>query len=151
MNEANYAGGDDFGGKCFNLRPDPARVPRVKIHGKVRQTARKDMDPEIRELADMLETTQALLAKHEERHCSDWLAKDAQRVRNLDLYGVEHLLSAFGGMGSINDLVIHPINGHSIQASEVDSVNEQLGMLLNKISTLAKKLYGEEANARHSL
>ncbi len=106
------------------------------------------MNPEIRELAEMLETAQALLAKHEEYHWSDWLAKDARRVRNLDLYGVEHLLSAFGGMGSINDLIIHPINGHSIHVSEVDSVNEKLRLLLKKISTLANKLYGEEANAR---
>jgi hypothetical protein len=36
------------------------------------------------------------------------------------------LLSAFGGMGSFDDLLIHPLNGHSISEEELSVVNEQL-------------------------
>jgi hypothetical protein len=106
--------------------------------------------PELQELAELLESAQSLLVKHGEQRWSSWLEKDARLVKNFDLYGIEHLLSAFGGKGSINDLVIHPINGHTVQESEVASVNEQLGLLLSKIAVLAKKLYAEEANAHRS-
>jgi hypothetical protein len=72
-------------------------------------------------------------------------------VRGLDLYGVEHLLSAFGGMGSINDLVIHPMNGHRVIEAEIKVVNDELQTLLGKIKGLATKLYGDEANVRRSI
>jgi uncharacterized protein DUF6966 len=32
-------------------------------------------------------------------------------------------------MGSFNDLVIHPLNGHSVAAQEVGPVNEELDRL----------------------
>ena len=35
---------------------------------------------------------------------ADWVSTDAKRVRAGDYGRVEHFLSAFGGMGSINDL-----------------------------------------------
>lgn len=104
------------------------------------------MHPEIQALAELLDRAQELLTKHGEKHWASWLEQDARRIRNLDLYGVEHLLSAFGGMGSINDLVLHPINGHLIQDSETDAVNTELGNLLDKAYRLAKKLYSEEVS-----
>ena len=59
---------------------------------------------------------------------------------------VEHLLSAYGGMSSINDLLIHPANGHKIQEADVAKVNDELRSLLSKVFALSKKLYAEEAN-----
>jgi hypothetical protein len=73
------------------------------------------MRPEIQELVELLNATKLLLAKYGETQWSEWLAKDSLLIKNLDLHGVEHLLSAYGGMGSINDLLIHPTNGHKIE------------------------------------
>jgi hypothetical protein len=36
---------------------------------------------------------------------ANWLQRDRELIEAGDLFGVTHLLSAFGGMGSINDLV----------------------------------------------
>ncbi|MBL8523403.1 MAG: hypothetical protein JNN20_06930 [Betaproteobacteria bacterium] len=104
------------------------------------------MNSEIQALAELIEGAQALLAKHGEKHWASWLEQDARRIQNLDLYGVEHVLSAFGGMGSINDLVLHPINGHLIQENEIDAANAELANLLNRANALAKKLYSKEVS-----
>ncbi|MCB1939991.1 MAG: hypothetical protein KDE64_12430 [Rhodocyclaceae bacterium] len=106
------------------------------------------MHPEIQELAKLLERIHLLLAKYGEKHWSAWLARDARLIRNLDLYGVEHFLSAFGGMGSINDLVLHPINDHQNREGEIDAANIELGTLLEEAYKLGKKLYAEKASER---
>lgn len=46
----------------------------------------------------------ALLGQDGEEHWAAWLSSDAGRIRAGDAYGLDHLLSAYGGMGSINDL-----------------------------------------------
>ena len=104
------------------------------------------MHPDIQKLVELLDEAQSLLAQYGEINWRSWLEKDARLIKNLDLYGVEHLLAAYGGMGSINDLVIHPINGHKIKEPEVNSVNEKFDLLRTKIYSLAKKLAAEEAN-----
>lgn len=108
------------------------------------------MHPDIQELLVLLEAAQSLLARYGEKHWSNWLEKNARLIKNLDLYGVEQILTAYGGMGSINDLVIHPINGHQIKESEINSANEDFESLRTKIYSLAKKLATEEANVRHN-
>ena len=108
------------------------------------------MDPEIQELLKLLEAAESILAQYGENHWSKWLQNDSHLIKNLDFYGIEDLLTAFSGMGSINDLLIHPINGHKIQESEVDTVNEKIKFLLSNIYSLAETLAREEANARHS-
>lgn len=40
--------------------------------------------------------------------------------------GPDEVRRAFGGMGSLSDLVIHPANGHRVGAEEVDQVNRRL-------------------------
>lgn len=108
------------------------------------------MHPDIQELLELLEAAQSLLASYGEKRWSNWLEKNARLIKNLDLYGVEQLLTAYGGMGSLNDLVIHPINGHQIKESEINSANEDFEILRTKIYSLAKKLATEEANVRHN-
>ena len=91
------------------------------------------MHPEVAELAGLIEQAAELLLAHGETHWASWLRVDAQRIRNLDLFGVEHMLSAYGGMGSINDLILHPQNGHSLEESEVEATNDRLRRLLGRI------------------
>lgn len=100
--------------------------------------------PDLAKLAEFLDGAEALLRQHHISHWADWLARDAQRLRNKDFYGIEHLRSAFGGMGSLNDLhlaVRDPSNPVRLIMSPED---EQLQWLLNQIRKLAGTLYDEE-------
>jgi len=62
-------------------------------------------DPAI-ELVSALDEVTLLLRESNEKHWTAWLEKDRRFIANGDFYGVEHLLQAFGGMGSFNDLVL---------------------------------------------
>jgi hypothetical protein len=59
------------------------------------------------------------------------------RVAAGDYYGLVGLLACFGGMGSFNDVYIHPYNGHPIQEEDVRPVNEQLRHLQDCIFSSA--------------
>jgi hypothetical protein len=105
------------------------------------------MHPEVEKLANLIQEASILLLTHGKKSWADRLRIDAQRIRSFDFYGVEHMLSAFGGMGSINDLVFSPTNGHIIEEKDVASANEKFRNLLGRIGEIAKKLAREEANA----
>lgn len=90
-------------------------------------------------LAPLLDEIAALLRAHGETHWSSWLAEDAERIRKGDPEGLRHFLSAFGGMGSLTDLVLCPENGHRIARSQVDAVNGRLKRLLDRAATLARE------------
>ncbi|MDQ4025458.1 MAG: hypothetical protein M3217_08210, partial [Actinomycetota bacterium] len=51
----------------------------------------------------------------------EWIRKDLTKIERGDRYALDHFLGAFGGMGSFNDLIIHPVNGHDIFEEDVDS------------------------------
>lgn len=57
-------------------------------------------------LVKSLDAAISLLDEVGETHWSSWLANDQARIRSGDMNGVEHLLQAFGGMGSLNDVVL---------------------------------------------
>jgi hypothetical protein len=46
-------------------------------------------------------------------------------------------------MGSLNDLVIHQLNGHRISDADVDDINRQLRDLLTKVWTGLKSTLSE--------
>lgn len=104
------------------------------------------MPPEICELAELVESASRLLGRYGEGGWSFRLAKDAVLIRGLDFYGVERLLSAFAGMDSLTDLVIHPLNGHRIEEGEAMLANERLSRLLTDISARARKLRQGQTN-----
>lgn len=64
------------------------------------------MHPNIKILAQYLDQAEALLLRYGQVQWADWLRKDARLIRALDFYGIEHLLAAYGGMGSFNDVVL---------------------------------------------
>jgi len=96
------------------------------------------MHPEVERLAILVEAASSFLHVYGEEPWSAWLSKDAAWIRNLDLYGLQHLLGAFGGMGSLSDLLLHPVNGHRIPETEVDRVNEALRSRLSQVYDLAQ-------------
>jgi hypothetical protein len=99
-----------------------------------------------RRLADLLATlddASALLAKHGAQHWADWLREDRERISNHDRHGLEHLLMAFGGMASLNDLVFHPLNGNASGEGLDGWDNDELDALRSKIFRNATALRHE--------
>jgi hypothetical protein len=58
-------------------------------------------------------------------------------IREDDFYGVERFLGKFGGMGSISDLVFHPLNGNASDDREARALNERLEVLRTRAYDLA--------------
>jgi hypothetical protein len=84
-----------------------------------------------------------LLQGYGEQHWADWVIRDRQRIQEGDAFGIDHLLAAYGGMGSLNDVVIHPSNGHHIAEQDVRAVNEHLSQLRSRTYTAAMRLRTE--------
>ncbi|NGY04733.1 DUF6966 domain-containing protein [Solimonas terrae] len=97
------------------------------------------------QLLHVIEEAAALMRSVGEDHWAGWLEKDARWIRASDFYGVQHFYSAFGGMGSITDLVIHPLNKHRVAESEISAVNDRLQYLLGRGYELAQEVRREEA------
>ena len=58
------------------------------------------------ELLEILSEIIKLLESDGEQHWSRWMRRSRDRLLKSDYSGIEYLLSAYGGMGSFNDLVI---------------------------------------------
>ena len=106
--------------------------------------------PDIDTLATLLEEAEVLLRNHGISHWADWLGKDARLIRCLDFYGIEHLLSAFGGMGSLNDLVLAQPNENNPSILVASSDDARFHALLSEIHARATRLLREEDLAQHN-
>jgi Domain of unknown function (DUF6966) len=102
-----------------------------------------DFDVSYQKLLDSLDETVALLRRHAEQHWADWLAADRARIAEGDRYALDHLFSAFGGMGSLNDLVLQgPDPAHSFD-DELRSANDRLWDLRDAIWRAGKEVQAE--------
>ena len=101
------------------------------------------MGPKTTRLLELIDEAAALMRSVEEDHWAGWLEKDAASIRASEFHGVEHFLGAFGGMGSISDLVIHPINHHRVAAFETSVINQRLRTLLSQAYEIATELRRE--------
>jgi hypothetical protein len=91
-------------------------------------------------LMERLSETVTLLRKYKENSWADWLQQDHDWIAQRNFRGVQHLLNAFGGMGSLSDLLIPPANGHALQEDEVVPVNKRLNALCGELYGLAAKI-----------
>jgi hypothetical protein len=91
-------------------------------------------------LVGLLEQTVSLLRSHGEDHWADWLEADAEAIRRRDGWGIEHFLAAFGGGGSLLDLVFHPFNGNASTAEDGRAATEQLHELLDEAYVMAQDM-----------
>jgi hypothetical protein len=94
-------------------------------------------------LCEKLRETSALLLGAGDAHWAQWMDKSLARIEQGDLSGVGHLLSAYGGMGSFNDLILASANGHSVDDAEHRTVNERLDVLRTEMYELARKIQHE--------
>lgn len=77
------------------------------------------MGPKTNELIEVLDQLTSLLESVGEKHWRKWVSQASRRLSNSDYSGIEYLLSAYGGMGSFNDLVICQKKSHStLQSTE---------------------------------
>ena len=69
---------------------------------------------------------------------AEWLDRDADLIEagNLEA-GIEHLLSAYGGMGSMSDVFISRQAGDSIDDKDTSRVNSEVRALRSSIYELA--------------
>lgn len=91
-------------------------------------------------LLRVLEAIEALLRTHGENFWAEWIDSAEMRLRNTDDYGVDELLGFFEGMGSLNDLIICPENGHLIKREDEEQVNARLKDLLEQAASIAHVL-----------
>jgi len=63
-------------------------------------------------------------------HWSRWMARVQAELAAHDAEGFRRLLGAYGGMGSINDLVLTPANGHRVTTQQVPTINHRLRQLV---------------------
>lgn len=91
-------------------------------------------------LLQVLSETIVLLEKYDVPHWAQWFRKDTQTFSASPRDTVEHILKAFGGMGSFNDLYICSENGHSVSKAEEPAANRELQRLRDEIYKLSTNL-----------
>ena len=94
-------------------------------------------DRRYKELLAKLDQLVTLLTRCDVSDWVDWLTRARESLAHSDAQGLDHLRSAFGGMGSLNDLVIHPMNGHTVDAGSIDRLNDELTRLRSDVYRLA--------------
>lgn len=103
------------------------------------------MTPATTRLCVCLRTLSRLLRTAGETHWAAWMDESRARIEHDDPAGIEHLLGAYGGMGSFNDLILTPDNGHTVEEADVAGINDRLDMLRSEIYVLAHDLRHDAA------
>jgi len=101
------------------------------------------MGPKTQKLIEVLVELIALLEKHDVQNWSQWMQKALQRIENSDFSGITHLLGAYGGMGSFNDLILSFQEPQQANEIILEQDNEKLIHLRSKAYNLAKKIKRE--------
>ena len=97
------------------------------------------MGPNTSSLVVVLSELIELLERDNETHWSKWMRKAKSRIEASDYSGITHLLGAYGGMGSFNDLIL----GQSLQRGKIvwkdnqAELNEELSRLRSEAWELA--------------
>lgn len=81
-----------------------------------------------------------LLERFGEDHWAKWMTSVHAELNAQDAQGLTRLLGAYGGMGTFNDLVIHPVNGHPVAEDDIDRINRSLAGLRTAMYSDAKAL-----------
>jgi hypothetical protein len=89
-------------------------------------------------LVEVMEQLVALLDQCSETLWCSRIRDDLRLLKNQDAYGAERFLSYFGGMGSLNDLVLCQLNGHTIDKSREDEANARFTTLKGHAWELAR-------------
>lgn len=103
------------------------------------------MGPKTIELIAILEELEDVLQAQEDVLWKGWVTNSRSRLMASDYSGIEKLLSAYGGMGSFNDLVVgyYQKDGITHQRKGYGEANQVLSKLRNKAWKLATEIKRE--------
>ena len=92
------------------------------------------LHPDVQALSRALHELEAILREQGVPHWADKVARCAQSVDQSDAYGLTRFLSLFGGMGSLNDLVLQR-GGVALthENDELDRLRERAWNLANSL------------------
>ncbi|MBJ9975229.1 hypothetical protein IAE35_05550 [Pseudomonas sp. S75] len=100
------------------------------------------MNSSTQPLIDVLERLALLLESDGDQHWSQWMRRARSRLLEGDLSGARYLLSAYGGMGSFNDLILgqhYDSQGFSWKPGHI-ALNDELDALRGEAYCLAQQL-----------
>lgn len=90
-----------------------------------------------------LELLAGLLGEHGESWWQAWAVRCAGQLSAFDPVAFDRVLGAFGGMGSLEDLMLLPVNGHRVAPGEESAVNDRLSSLRTAVRADATSLRHE--------
>lgn len=88
-----------------------------------------DFDVCLARLAGTLGEVATLLRDHGETHWLKWATTCCDELGKYNAAALDRVLGAFGGMGSLNDLLVLRCNGHIVEPEQESAVNHRLGDL----------------------
>ncbi|WP_373369490.1 DUF6966 domain-containing protein [Laribacter hongkongensis] len=90
----------------------------------------------------MLDELVSVLESGGNAHWGEWIRQARTRLLNSDYSGIECILSAYGGMGSLNDVVLGQSCKDGVIEWKPESVelNERFAMLNRKAWELASSI-----------
>jgi hypothetical protein len=89
----------------------------------------READERYNRLLDGVARTREILIRFGERHWASWTDAVYRDLAAHDAHGFSRLLAAYGGMGSLTDLMIHPANGRSVSEGDIERINDALDQL----------------------
>ena len=94
------------------------------------------------QLIEALDELIDLLASDGETHWKKWMSGAKNRIERRDAGGLDRILSAYGGMGSFNDLVLgqSTVGGKFPLKPNANKLNESLSRLSTRIYELTQEL-----------
>jgi hypothetical protein len=101
------------------------------------------MGPKAHSLVDTLAKLSALLRFYGEVGWASWVEGDLDRIRQGDLSGVSHLLSAYYGVGNFSELVLDHDKGRRAEAASISRANDILSNLRSHAWELAGAIAAE--------
>ena len=104
------------------------------------------MGPKTAELIDVLEELAILLESDGDNHWSRWMRKAKTLLQASDYSGITYLRSAYGGMGSFNDLILgqSSVDGVFSWKPGYKELNDRLEELRNKASQLGTEIQRDQ-------
>ncbi len=100
-------------------------------------------------LCSVLKAIKQILNDHAEDHWCKIVCESLQLIEQRDFHGVELILGCFGGMGSLNDLILNTKNGHDALETEQSSLNDRLNDLLEQVYEVSSSLSHYHARSSH--
>lgn len=100
------------------------------------------MSPKTQELISVLDELAYVLESDGNINWGSWIRKAKAHLLNSDYSGIEYLLSAYGGMGSLNDVVLGQSykDGVFQWKPEYVELNERFTVLRSKAWKLANAI-----------